>query len=156
VNVTVTLIVQVFTFALLVWFIMRFLWEPLMGLMQEREKRIADGLAAGEKGKHDLELAEKRAQEVLRGAKQQASEIISHAERRAAEIVDAARGDAKTEAERVMIAARSEIEQERNRAREELRGAVSELVVAAASKILEKEVDAKAHAKLLANAVKQL
>lgn len=155
-NVTVTLIVQVFTFALLVWFIMRFLWEPLMGLMQEREKRIADGLAAGEKGKHDLELAEKRAQEVLRGAKQQASEIISHAERRAAEIVDAARGDAKTEAERVMIAAKSEIKQERNRAREELRGAVSELVVAAASKILEKEVDAKAHAKLLANAVKQL
>ena len=155
-NVTVTLIVQMFTFALLVWFIMRFLWEPLMGLMQEREKRIADGLAAGEKGRHDLELAEKRAQEVLRGAKQQASDIISHAERRAAEIVDAAKGDAKTEAERVMIAARSDIDQERNRAREELRRALSELVVAAASKILEKEVDSKAHAKLLDNAVKQL
>ena len=155
-NVTVTLIVQMFTFALLVWFIMRFLWEPLTGLMQEREKRIADGLAAGEKGRHDLELAEKRAQEVLRGAKQQASDIISHAERRAAEIVDAAKGDAKTEAERVMIAARSEIDQERNRAREELRHALSGLVVAAASKILEKEVDAKAHAKLLDNAVKQL
>ncbi|MDX1488268.1 MAG: F0F1 ATP synthase subunit B [Acidiferrobacterales bacterium] len=155
-NVTVTLIVQIFTFALLVWFIMRFLWEPLTGLMQEREKRIADGLAAGEKGRHDLELAEKRAQEVLRGAKQQASDIISHAERRAAEIVDAAKGDAKTEAERVMIAAQSEIDQERNRAREELRRALSELVIAAASKILEKEVDAKAHAKLLDNAVKQL
>ncbi len=155
-NVTVTLVVQMFTFALLVWFIMRFLWEPLTGLMQEREKRIADGLAAGEKGRHDLELAEKRAQEVLRGAKQQASDIISHAERRAAEIVDAAKGDAKTEAERVMIAARSEIDQERNRAREELRRALSELVIAAASRILEKEVDAKAHAKLLDNAVKQL
>lgn len=155
-NVTVTLIVQIFTFALLVWFIMRFLWEPLTGLMQEREKRIADGLAAGEKGRHDLELAEKRAQEMLRGAKQQASDIISHAERRAAEIVDAAKGDAKTEAERVIIAARSEIDQERNRAREELRHAVGELVVAAASRILEKEVDAKAHARLLDNAVKQL
>lgn len=155
-NVTVTLVVQIFTFALLVWFIMRFLWEPLTGLMQEREKRIADGLAAGEKGRHDLELAEKRAQEVLRGAKQQASDIISHAERRAAEIVDAARGDAKTEAERVMMAAQSEIDQERNRAREELRRALSKLVIAAASKILEKEVDAKAHAKLLDNAVKQL
>jgi F-type H+-transporting ATPase subunit b len=156
VNVTVTLIVQIFTFALLVWFIMRFLWEPLTGLMQEREKRIADGLAAGEKGRHDLELAEKRAQEMLRGAKQQASDIISHAERRAAEIIDAAKGDAKTEAERVIIAARSEIDQERNRAREELRHAVGELVVAAASRILEKEVDAKAHARLLDNAVKQL
>ena len=155
-NVTVTLIVQIFTFALLVWFIMRFLWEPLTGLMQEREKRIADGLAAGEKGRHDLELAEKRAQEMLRGAKQQASDIISHAERRAAEIVDAAKGDAKTEAERVIIAARSEIDQERNRAREELRHAVGELVVAAASRILEKEVDAKAHARLLDNTVKQL
>lgn len=155
-NVTVTLIVQIFTFALLVWFIMRFLWEPLTGLMQEREKRIADGLAAGEKGRHDLELAEKRAQEMLRGAKQQASDIISHAERRAAEIVDAAKGDAKTEAERVIIAARSEIDQERNRAREELRHTVGELVVAAASRILEKEVDAKAHARLLDNTVKQL
>ncbi|MFQ5938184.1 MAG: F0F1 ATP synthase subunit B, partial [Acidiferrobacterales bacterium] len=94
--------------------------------------------------------------DVLRDAKTQASDIISHADRRAAEIVDQAKSDAKLESQRILTAARSEIDQERNRAREELRGLVANLVVAAASKILEKEVDAKAHAKLLDNAVKQL
>ncbi len=155
-NVTVTLIVQMFSFALLVWFMMRFLWQPLTGLLAERQKHIADGLAAAEKGKHDLELAEKRASEVLRGAKSQASDIVAHAERRAAEIVDEARGEAKVEGERIVTAARGEIEHERNRAREELRRAVAELVVLAASKVLEKEIDAKAHARMLEKAVQQL
>jgi F-type H+-transporting ATPase subunit b len=156
VNVTVTLIVQIFSFGLLIWFIMRFLWEPLTNLMAERQKRIADGLAAAEKGKHDLELAERHARDALRDAKTQASEIIAHAERRAAEIVDEAKTDAKVEAERIVAAATSEIEQERNRAREELRASLARLVVAAASKILEQEVDAKAHARLLENTIKQL
>jgi F-type H+-transporting ATPase subunit b len=156
VNVTVTLIVQIFSFGLLIWFVMRFLWEPLTNLMTEREKRIADGLAAAEKGKHDLELAEKRARDALRDAKTQASEIITHAERRAAEIVDEAKAGAKVEAERIVAAADGEIEQERNRAREELRASLVQLVVAAASKILEKEVDAKTHARLIENTVKHL
>ncbi len=155
-NVTATLIVQIFTFALLVWFIMRFLWGPLTSLMEERQRRIADGLAAAEKGKHDLELAEKRATDVLRKAKAQASDILAQAERRAAEIVDEARGEARVEAERILTAARSDIEQERNRAREDLRASVGNLVVMGASKILEKEIDARAHARLLADAVKQL
>jgi F-type H+-transporting ATPase subunit b len=156
VNVTATLFGQIITFAVLVWFIMHFLWKPLIGLMEERQRRIADGLAAAEKGKHDLELAEKRARDALRDSKTQASDIISHAERRAAEIVDQAKDEAKVEAERILAATRSEIEQERNRAREELRASVANLVVLAASKILEKEVDAKVHAKLLENAVTQL
>lgn len=155
-NVTATLIVQIFTFALLVWFIMRFLWGPLTSLMEERQRRIADGLAAAEKGKHDLELAEKRATDVLRKAKAQASDILAQAERRAAEIVDEARGEARVEAERILTTARSDIEQERNRAREDLRASVGNLVVMGASKILEKEIDARAHARLLADAVKQL
>ena len=155
-NVTATLIVQIFTFALLVWLIMRFLWGPLISLMEERQRRIADGLAAAEKGKHDLELAEKRATDVLRKAKAQASDILAQAERRAAEIVDEARGEARVEAERILTTARSDIEQERNRAREDLRASVGNLVVMGASKILEKEIDARAHARLLADAVKQL
>ncbi|MEE8216896.1 MAG: F0F1 ATP synthase subunit B [Acidiferrobacterales bacterium] len=155
-NVTATLIVQIFTFALLVWLIMRFLWGPLTSLMEERQRRIADGLAAAEKGKHKLELAEKRATDVLRKAKAQASDILAQAERRAAEIVDEARGEARVEAERILTAARSDIEQERNRAREDLRASVGNLVVMGASKILEKEIDARAHARLLADAVKQL
>lgn len=155
-NVTVTLIVQIFSFALLVWFMMRFLWRPLSGLLEERQKRIADGLAAAEKGRHDLELAEKRAAEILRETKTQAADIVSHAERRAAEIVDHAKGEAKVEAERIVTAARGEVEHERNRAREELRSAVAQLVVLAASKILEKEVDAKAHSRMLEKAIEQL
>lgn len=155
-NVTATLIVQIFTFALLVWLIMRFLWGPLTSLMEERQRRIADGLAAAEKGKHELELAGKRATDVLRKAKAQASDILAQAERRAAEIVDEARGEARVEAERILTAARSDIEQERNRAREDLRASVGNLVVMGASKILEKEIDARAHARLLADAVKQL
>jgi len=128
----------------------------LTSLMEERQRRIADGLAAAEKGKHDLELAEKRATDVLRKAKAQASDILAQAERRAAEIVDEARGEARVEAERILTAARSDIEQERNRAREDLRASVGNLVVMGASKILEKEIDARAHARLLADAVKQL
>ncbi len=155
-NVTATLIVQIFTFALLVWFIMRFLWGPLTSLMEERQRRIADGLAAAEKGKHELELSEKRAADVLRDVRSKAADIIAHAERRAAEIVDEAKGHAKIEAERILAVAKSDIEQEQNRAREELRTAVAELVVMGASQILEQEIDAKVHAKLLDNAIKQL
>ncbi len=155
-NVTVTLIVQIITFGLLVWFIMRFLWGPLTNLMEERQRRIADGLAAAEKGKHELELAEKRATQALRDAKAKASDIITHAERRAAEIVDEAKGEAKSEAERIVVAAKQDIEQQRNRAREELRLSLAELIVSAASKVLEKEIDPKAHSRLLDETAKRL
>jgi F-type H+-transporting ATPase subunit b len=154
--VNLTLFGQMLTLAVLVFFVWRYLWGPITRLMEERTKRIADGLAAAEKGKHDLELAEKRARDVLRDAKTQASDIVSQAERRAVEVVEQAKGEGRVEAERILSAARSEIEQEQNRAREELRGAVANLVVLAASKILEKEIDAKAHAKLLEKAAQEL
>jgi F-type H+-transporting ATPase subunit b len=144
------------TFAVLVYFIWRFLWDPITQMMADRTKRIADGLAAAEKGRHELDLAEKRAADVLRDARSKASEVIAHAERRAAEMVDEAKAEAKAEAQRIVTAARGDIEQEQNRAREELRAALADLVVMAASKILEKEIDAKAHAKLLDSAIKQL
>lgn len=155
-NITATLFGQTIAFIFFVWFCMKFIWPPLTRALEERKRTIADGLAAAEKGKRELELGEKRALETIKKAKQDASEVIALAEKRAAEIADEAKEHAKAEAERIVAAARADIEQEVNRAKESLRAAVSELAVVGAARILEKEVDAKTHAKLLEAVVKQL
>lgn len=155
-NINATLIGQMIAFVVFVWFCMRFIWPPLMRVLDERKTRIADGLAAGERGKHELELAEKRALAVLKKAKVDAQKVIGLAEKRAAEIADQAKDQARAEAERIVQGARADIDQEVNRAKEQLRAAVSALAVAGAGKILEQEVDAKAHARLLDSLVKQL
>jgi len=156
VNITATLIAQIITFAVLVWFMKRFLWGPITNLMGERQKRIADGLAAAEKGKHELERADKRAVEVLREAKSKAAEIVAGAEKRAADIVDEAKGAAKTEADHIIKAARAEVDRERNAAREHLRERVIELAVLGAGRVLEAELDAKGHAKILDRVAQEL
>jgi len=156
VNVTATLFGQMITFAVLVWFVSRFLWGPLTRMMADRNQRIADGLAAAEKGKRELELAEQRKQEMLRETKNQTAEILAQAERRAMEIVEEAKGQAKTEAERILSAAKADIGQEVNRAKEQLRASVAQLAVAAAGKIIEKEIDPNTHAKLLDGVIRQL
>ncbi|MGQ0656925.1 MAG: F0F1 ATP synthase subunit B [Chromatiales bacterium] len=148
-NINATLIGQSITFFLFVWFCMRFIWPPLMRALAERRRKIADGLAAGERGKLDLELAAQRSAEVLREAKQQASEIIAHAEKRGAELIEEARAGANMEGERLLAAAKADIAQEVSRAKEALRGQVAALAVAGAEKILRREVDAKAHSDLL-------
>lgn len=155
-NLNATLIGQSITFFLFVLFCMKFVWPPIMQALDERKKKIADGLAAGEKGKNDLELAKKRAVEVIKEGKDKAGEIIHQAERHASEIVDGAKERAKVEADRIMANARSEIEQEANQVREQLRKRMGDLVVVAASKILEKEVDAKAHASLIESVAREL
>lgn len=155
-NLNATLFGQMLAFVVFVWFCMKFIWPPLTRALDERKKTIADGLAAAEKGKRELELGEKKALETIKQAKQGAAEVIALAEKRAAEIADEAKEAAKAEAERIVAAARADIEQEVNRAKESLRAAVSELAVVGAARILEKEVDAKAHAKLLETVVKQL
>ena len=155
-NINLTLIGQSITFIFFVWFCLKFVWPPIMGALVDRKKLIADGLAAGEKGKHDLELAEKKAVSKLKEAKSKAAEIINHAEKRAGEIVDEAKAHAKIEADRIVAGAQSDIEQEVNRARETLRKSVATLAVAGASKILEKEVDARAHSKMVDSLVEQL
>ena len=144
-----TLLGQILTFAVLVWFVKRFLWGPLTQLMEDRKTRIADGLAAAERGKHEQELAEQRAREVLHEAKQQAAEIISRAERRATEIVEESKTEAREEGERLLTAARAEIDQEVNRVREELRRQVAAVALAGASRVLEREIDEQAHSRLL-------
>lgn len=155
-NINLTLIGQSIVFIFFVWFTMKFVWPPIVGALAARKKEIADGLAAGEKGKNDLKLAGKRAVEVIKGGKDKAAEIISNAERHATEIVDGAKDRAKREAEKIIEAGQAEIEQGANQAREALRHQVSEIVVVAAGKVLEKEIDAKSHAKLIANVVKGL
>ena len=155
-NINLTLIGQSITFALFVWFCMKFVWPPIMHALEARKKQIADGLAAAERGKHEQELAQKRAAEVLHDVKQQAQEIIAKAEKRAAEIIDEAKADAKTEGERILTAARAEIGQEVNRAKEGLRNQVVSIAIAGASKVLEREVDANTHNDLLSKLAAQI
>lgn len=148
-NVNATIIGQLITFWILIWFVMKYVWGPITAMMEARTKRIADGLAAGERGKHELELASKRGSEVLVEAKHKASEIIAQADKRAGEIIEEAKANAKAEGERLLTGAKAEIEQEVFRAKEGLRQQVAELAVAGAEKILRREIDAQAHAELL-------
>ena len=155
-NITVTLFAQVVAFIALIWFVNKVLWKPMNGLLEDRQKRISDGLAAAEKGKKEQELAEKKAKENLADAKKRAAEIVSQAQKRGSEIEEEAKVKAREEAERIIAAANSEIEQEINRAREALRKEVSTIAVAGASKVLKKEIDAKAHADLLNDLATQI
>jgi F-type H+-transporting ATPase subunit b len=148
-NINLTLIGQSITFAVFVWFCMKFIWPPIVNALESRRKAIADGLAAADRGKHELELAAKRASETLHESKQKAAEIIAQAEKRAAQIVDEAKNAAKSEGDRQIAAARAEIEQEVFRAREQLRELVAQLVMVGAEKVLRREIDAKAHADLV-------
>ncbi len=155
-NITVTLIAQMAAFVLLIWFVNKVLWGPLNALLSERQKRIADGLAAADKGRHELELSEQRAVEALQEAKAKAAEIISLSEKRASEIIEEAKDSARAEGERLLAATRAEIEQEYNRAKEDLRARVAEIALAGAEKILKREIDRKAHDQILQDLVKQI
>jgi len=150
-NINFTLISQALAFSTFIWFTVKFVWPPLLRAIEERQKTIADGLAAGERGRHDLELASQRSTDILKEAKQQASEIILQAEKRASEIVEEAKNSAKTEGERIIAGAKAEISHEVFSAKESLRHHAANLALAGAEKILRREVDAKAHADLLAS-----
>jgi len=146
-----TLLGQALTFAVLVWFTMKFVWPPLTNMMDARAKRIADGLSAAERGKQDLEAAEKRVADELRKARQQATEILHAAEKRAHQIVDEAAEAARAESARIVADAKTEIDQEVMRSKETLRLQVAELAVAGAEQILRREIDPAKHADLLAS-----
>ena len=155
-NINLTLFMQAVIFALFIWFCARFIWPVLMRAIGERQKQIADGLAAGEEARQSLSRAEKQIAEMLSEAKTRASDIVAQGEKTRTETVDQARTDAKSEGDRLIAAAKAEIEQEVSRAKEALRNQVADLAVAGASQILKREVDAKAHAELLAALQKQL
>jgi len=148
-NINATLLGQTITFFVFVWFCMKYVWPPIMQALAERKKQIADGLAAGERGKHELELASKRGAGMLHETKQKSAEIIGQAEKRAEQIIEEAKVNAKNEGERLLAGAKAEIEQEIHRAKEGLRQQVADLAIAGAEKILRREIDAKAHAELL-------
>ena len=155
-NITATLFGQTITFFVFVWFVMKFVWPPLIAALEERKKTIADGLAAAEKGEKAQEAAEAEAQQLLKDARAQANEILAQAQKRSNEIVDEAADTAKEKAAQIAASAEAEIEQEVVRAREGLRAQVAGLAVMGAGKILETEIDEAAHAKVLDDLVAQI
>ena len=148
-DLNATIIGQSIAMIVFVWFCMKFVWPALMGMIEERQNQIADGLAAAEKGARSLELAAVEKTKLLDEARGQAREIIDQANTRANGIVDEARGMADQERERILTSAGAEVEQEVNRAREELRGQVASLAIAGAEKIISREIDASVHQGLL-------
>jgi len=156
VSINATLIGQMITFALLVWFTMKHVWPPIMQALEERKKKIAEGLAAADKGRHEMELAEKRAAGLLREAKEQAADIVSLAQKRAGEVIDESKQSAREEGERIVTSARAEIDREVQKAREGLRAQVATLAVGAAEQILRKEVDRARHKDIIDNLGKAL
>ena len=148
-SINLTLIVQMFVFILLIWFTMKFVWPMILGAMDERAKRIADGLAAAEQGQKDLAQAQTRADDAIREARAKAVQIVDQAQHRANELIDQAKVAAVAEGERLLAAAQQQIHLESNRARENLRKEVAALALAGASQLLEREIDPKAHKDLL-------
>jgi F-type H+-transporting ATPase subunit b len=149
VNVTATLIGQMLTFAVLIWFIKGVLWQPMLRMLEERKKRIADGLAAAERGLKEQELGEKRAVQVIHEAREKANEVIALAQKRAAGIIEEAKEAGRAEGDRMITSAQAEIDQEANRTREQLRQEVIALALKGAEQILGREVDVAQHRAML-------
>ena len=148
-HINLTLLVQMLAFAALVWFTMKFVWPMILGPMQEGERRIAQGLAAADKGEEELKQARAGAEAILREARERAGVILDQAQHSANEVIEQARVAATQEGQRLVAAAKQQIELEAARAREQLRQQVGEIAVAAAAKLLEREIDPRAHEALL-------
>ena len=155
-NINATLLGEAISFALVRWITVKWIWSPLMGANEERKKKIADGLAAAEKADHDLKTAQDKADEIIHEARQQESQILEKANRRSNEIVEEAKSTARKEAERLLETAKRQIESETSQAKQELRAQVVDLAMAGASKILDREVKADDHNKLLDDLASQL
>lgn len=155
-NINLTLFAQAVVFAAFIGFTIKFVWPYLLRAIEERQKTIADGLAAAEQGKRSLEISARQADETIRQGRDRAAEIIAQAEKRAAQMIDEARAQAKEEGNREKAAAQAEIERQVSRAREALREQVATLAMAGAEKILRREVTAKVHADLLSQLTQEL
>ena len=148
-DINATLIGQSIAMIVFVWFCMKFIWPPLLEAIEERQQKIADGLAAADKGQQALEAAKAEADEIVSDARKQATSILDQAHSRANEIVADGKADGVKERDRQLTAAKADIEQESNKAREELRGQVSAIALASAEKILRREIDDKQHEDIL-------
>jgi F-type H+-transporting ATPase subunit b len=149
VNINLTLVVQMVVFATIIWITMKWIWPPLLNMMDERARKIAQGLAAAEEGQKELSEARGKADVIIREARERANHIIEQAQRSALEVVEEAKGTASTESARIVAAAQQQIELDTTRAKEGLRKEVAGIAVSAASKLLGREIDARAHADLL-------
>ena len=148
-NLNLTLFAQAATFALFIWFTVKFVWPPLLRAIEARQKTIADGLAEAERGRSSLADAQKQTDVLLREARARAQEIMVSAEKAASQRVEESKAQARSEGERLVAAAHAQIQQEVQSAKQVLREQVAQLAVAGAEKILRREVDAKAHADML-------
>ena len=155
-NLNATLIAQVLVFFGLVWFTMKFVWPPIAKALDERADKIAEGLAAAERGKSDFEQAEKKVAELLTDGRSQVAEMVANAEKRAAQIVEDAKVQAASEAARISAQAKADVEQEINRAREALREQVAALAVKGAEAILRLEVHEAQQAQMLSTLKQEL
>ena len=155
-NINLTLIVQMVVFIVLIWFTMTFVWPLITNAMEERAKKIALGLAAAEKGQAELAQARTNSDAIIREARDRAQQIIDQAQHRANELVEQAKSAATQEGQRLVAAAQQQIDLEANRARESLRKEVAQLAVNTASKLLEREIDARAHADLISKLATQI
>jgi F-type H+-transporting ATPase subunit b len=149
VNINATLFLQAVVFAILVWFTMKFVWPPIAKALDERVQKIADGLAAADKAKAELSLANKRVEAELASSRNETASRLADAERRAQTIIEEAKQRATEEAARIVVAAKAEAEQQSVKAREVLREQVAALAVKGAEQILRKEVNSGVHADLL-------
>jgi len=156
VNINLTLFVQMVVFAVLVFAVMKWVWPLILGAMEERSRKIAQGIAAGEKGEQELVEARGNAEAIVREARERATQIIDNAQHRANELVEEAKGTAQTEGARIVAAAHEQIELDTMRAKEGLRREVAGIAVTAASKLLGREIDARAHADLLDKLAEQV
>tara|TARA_B100000902_G_scaffold323435_1_gene317196 strand:- start:524 stop:994 length:471 start_codon:yes stop_codon:yes gene_type:complete len=156
VDLNATIIGQSIAMIVFVWFCMKYIWPPLMEAIEERQTQIADGLAAGEEGKIKLDNANVESKKILDDARKQATSILDQANARANEIVADGKQDGQKEREQQLSLAKSDIEQETNKARDELKGQVSELAIASAEKILNREINKKDHADILDALVKKI
>lgn len=155
-EINITLFGQLITFAVFVWFTMKFVWPPLLKAMKEREQRIAEGLAAAERGERALELAQQKAAEQLQHARQQATEIIEHANKRANQIAEESRQQIREEGERLLAAARADIQQEWQAAQQKLRAEVANLVIITTEKILARSLDSGMQHALLKQSLEEI
>jgi F-type H+-transporting ATPase subunit b len=151
-----TLLGQAIAFALFVWFCMKYVWPPIMEAIEERQKKIADGLSAAERAAKDLDLAQANASDQLKEAKRAATEIIEQANKRKGQILDEAREEALTERQKILTQGEAELESERKRARDELRKQVATLAVIGAEKILERSINLEAQKDILDNITAKL
>jgi F-type H+-transporting ATPase subunit b len=149
VNLNATILAQMLIFAIVIWVAMKFLWPEITGSIQARARRIAEGLAAAERGQKDLVSAEARVEELVKAARERALAMENQAQARANQIVEAAKQTAQNEAARLLQAAQAQVVLETQKARDALRGQVAALAVSGAEKIIGREIDASAHAQLL-------